>query len=267
MSGTPENMDPKIHREHARTAGERIAAVGAVVDLDTPVPSCPEWNVDALLFHTGGFSRFARAALEQGATVAPGARPEVDYSDYSPGDNLRWHRQEHARLMDALDASDPEERGWSWGIDQRKAFWFRRAAQELAVHCWDAENAAGAPLPIDAELAADGVDEMLVEFGRRRTGVRSFEGLARIFARPGTTLHFHAADADALAHPGEWMLSLADDDFTVTHDHGKGDAAARGTASNLLLFLWDRCALDRLDVHGDRSLLERWVTRSAEVRI
>lgn len=254
-------MNPQAHLAFARDAGERIAAVGARADLSVIVPSCPDWTIDALLFHTGGFCRFARSSLEQGATVQPGGLPHLDYSDYSPGDNVGWHRQEFDRLMAVLDESDPEEVGWSWGRDQRKAFWFRRAAQELSMHCWDAENAAGAEAPLDPELAADGVDEALEEFGRAPSGL-NFQGLAERFARPGTRLHFHATDVDQ--HPGEWTAAATETEFAVTREHSKGDVGARGTASDLLLFVWGRVPLDRLEVFGDRTLLEHW---AAEVTI
>ena len=40
--------------------------------------------------------------------------------------------------------------------------------------------------------------------------------------------------------------------------HAKGDVAARGTASDLLLMMWNRITPDRLDVFGDGDLLTRW---------
>jgi hypothetical protein len=38
--------------------------------------------------------------------------------------------------------------------------------------------------------------------------------------------------------------------------HAKGDAAVRGPAAELLLWLWGRRPLDGLDVIGDRSAAE-----------
>jgi hypothetical protein len=45
---------------------------------------------------------------------------------------------------------------------------------------------------------------------------------------------------------------------TVTREHAKGDVAARGTASDLLLFLWGRVPADSLEVFGDADLLARF---------
>ncbi len=51
---------------------------------------------------------------------------------------------------------------------------------------------------------------------------------------------------------------LSPDGLVVTREHAKGDVAARGTASDLLLFLYGRADADRLDVFGDAALLARW---------
>ena len=44
----------------------------------------------------------------------------------------------------------------------------------------------------------------------------------------------------------------------MTHEHAKGDVAVRGTASDLLLFVWGRLPGESLEVLGDASLIERF---------
>jgi hypothetical protein len=44
----------------------------------------------------------------------------------------------------------------------------------------------------------------------------------------------------------------------VTREHAKGDVAARGSASDLLRFLWGRAAADQLEVFGDGEALARF---------
>lgn len=245
-------MDAATHLRHARVAGERIAEVADGADLKAPVPSCPDYDLGSLVVHTGAFCRFARSAVEQGRM------PDLDFSDIGD-DPLAWHRQEHGRLVDVLEATDPGATGWSWGSDQRPAFWFRRAAQELGVHRWDVESSAGDPQPIDAALAADGIDELLAEFGVSHEGWKAtVTGAAVHYASPGATLHLHATDVD---EGGEWLVHCHADRFEVAHEHRKGDVAARGTASDLLLFLWGRVPKDALEVFGDSSLLDRWSER------
>jgi hypothetical protein len=48
--------------------------------------------------------------------------------------------------------------------------------------------------------------------------------------------------------------------YAVSREHAKGDVAARGSASDLLLFLWGRVSAERLEVFGDAELLARFRT-------
>jgi predicted lipid carrier protein YhbT len=72
-------------------------------------------------------------------------------------------------------------------------------------------------------------------------------------------VHLHCTDLD-----GEWLVTLTSPRPTVERVHAKGDVAARGTASDLDLFLWGRIGGDALEVFGDRELLDRFqgATRS-----
>jgi predicted lipid carrier protein YhbT len=73
------------------------------------------------------------------------------------------------------------------------------------------------------------------------------------------TVHLHCTDVD-----GEWLFTRRDGEITVTAEHAKGDVAARGRASDLLLFLWGRVPATELEVFGDAALLERF---SAGMRV
>ena len=53
------------------------------------------------------------------------------------------------------------------------------------------------------------------------------------------SLHLHATDTD-----GEWYLGLAPDRLEHRREHAKADAALRGTASDLLLWLVGRRPAD-----------------------
>ncbi len=53
------------------------------------------------------------------------------------------------------------------------------------------------------------------------------------------------------------MLTAQDGVLTVTHEHAKGDAAARGPAQDLLLYLWGR-GRENLACHGDAALIDAW---------
>jgi hypothetical protein len=151
-------------------------------------------------------------------------------------------------LADALAAADPATEVWTWTDDHTAGFWARRMANETAVHRLDAELAAGRPEPVARDLAVDGIDERLVL-------LRYWRGADQLQSMRGT-IHLHCTDAD-----GEWLLRL-DDGVEVTHEHAKGDAAARGTAFALLLVLYGRAEPSTLELFGDAALFEDFVTRS-----
>jgi uncharacterized protein (TIGR03083 family) len=159
-----------------------------------------------------------------------------------------WFRAGVAEVCDTLAGTDPALPVWNWSrMDQTAAFWFRRMAEETAVHRWDGQHAVGSDAPIDARLAVDGIDEMF----------EAVAPTARIDGalRAGATVHLHATDVE-----GEWLLTLAETSVTMTHGHGKGDAALRAPVSDLLLFLWNRLPPDTpgFEVFGDASLLTEW---------
>jgi hypothetical protein len=61
---------------------------------------------------------------------------------------------------------------------------------------------------------------------------------------------------------GEWIVHEDDDGaLQLERRHEKGDAALRGSASDLLLALWRRIALDALDVVGDGAVAQRLIDR------
>ena len=70
---------------------------------------------------------------------------------------------------------------------------------------------------------------------------------------PTSTLHLHQTDGE-----GEWMLSSLNDQLVVGNEHAKGDAAARGTASDLALLVWGR-RQPTVEVFGDEAVLNAWL--------
>ena len=47
------------------------------------------------------------------------------------------------------------------GTDQTVGFWYRRMALETVVHRVDVETGFGVPRAVNAELAVDGIDEVV----------------------------------------------------------------------------------------------------------
>ena len=54
------------------------------------------------------------------------------------------------------------------------------------------------------------------------------------------------------------MVKAVDGTIAVTHEHGKGDAAVRGSASDLFVFAWHRGMPDTLQFFGDEAVARAW---------
>jgi uncharacterized protein (TIGR03083 family) len=237
-------MDTQQFLDQLAQSSERLADAAAAAGVDADVPSCPGWKVVDLLDHCAGGDRWARTIVATGSR--DGAPRELP-PDAPTGEALIPYFREGAReLVETLASTDPTTSVWTFSPADRTArFWYRRRAQETSIHRYDAQLAAGAPAPLDAEMAVDGVDEFLTVFLPR---------LADNFGDVGdATVHLHCTDV-----AGEWLVARRDGELTVTAEHAKGDVAARGSASDLLLFLWGRVPEDALEVFGDADLLARF---------
>jgi uncharacterized protein (TIGR03083 family) len=236
-------MLPAEHVQHLRTHAAALLDA-ARAEPGAPVPSCPDWDRTQLLGHVGVVHSWVRAQLAAG----PGERKGFRDAERPPeGEALYdWFEAGAQTLADGLGGLDPTETWPTWA-GPRPAAWFpRRMAQETAVHRWDAD-----PVPLDPDLAVDGIDELFELFADRLPAER-FADVA-----PGT-IHLHATD-EALAEPGEWLVTFGPDGIAAEKGHAKGDVALRARASDLLLWTWNRVPTDhRFDVLGDDALARRW---------
>ncbi|MGZ4694109.1 MAG: maleylpyruvate isomerase family mycothiol-dependent enzyme [Acidimicrobiales bacterium] len=233
-------MDAHQYIEQLRHDSRRLADA-AEGNLDSRVPGCPEWDVADLVWHVGKVDGFWSA-------MASGGQPDQYQHPDRPGPEtlVAWYAGVAGGLADTLSSLAPTATCWTWSDQKDVAFVLRRMAHETAMHAWDALEAAGAPEPIDAALAVDGIDEYLEHHVPRRPGFAD---------GPAVTVHLHATDAD-----GEWLVAIGGGAYSVEHSHAKGDVAVRATASDLLLMLWGRvdpqtAADDRFTVFGDAAAL------------
>ena len=236
-------MEHAEYIERFRRDGAAFGAAARAAGVGAPVTSCGDWTVGDLCAHVGRLHRWAASIIDRRPKD-----PDDHWKQLSmpEGEALYgWFDEGCAHLADTLAATDPAEPAWSWTSDRTVGFWSRRQSNELAVHRWDAELAAGAPQPIDAALAADGIQELFDILPYRPGGPPA--------GGHGETMHLHCTDVD-----GEWLVRLDPDGVSVVNEHAKGDVAARGTASDLLLMMWGRVDPEQLEVFGDASLLRRW---------
>ncbi|WP_226365751.1 MULTISPECIES: maleylpyruvate isomerase family mycothiol-dependent enzyme [unclassified Pseudonocardia] len=258
MTTTPDRTAVDPYAAVLLSENDRLATLLTTADPATPVPTCPGWSLLQLLRHVGRGHRWAARMVATGATEAldprevPGGKPP----EGGPEVAAQWLRDGATELLDAVVAAGPTAPVWTFTGPQPSAWWVRRRLHEATVHRADAAVALGAPFPIDPQVAADGVSEWL--------------GL--LAARPaadeppladGATLHLHATD-DVPDAAGEWMVRGAGGRVVWEHGHGKGDAAVRGTAADLLRGVTRRIPADddRLQVLGDAEVWTGWLART-----
>lgn len=181
---TPERYVDALHRD-----GE-LLLTSADGMLDAQVPQCAGWSVRDVVGHVGAVYGHKIAALRLGRQPREGEWTLWPNSDVPADDVVDWcHGLLHdlaAELCHGV-STDP---AWTWWPpDQTRGFWQRRMALETAVHRTDVESAVGDLSPIAADLAADGVDEvlsvMLVDSGFDRPTSTGVDG-ARATATIGT---------------------------------------------------------------------------------
>lgn len=245
--------DAPIDREgyiaHIETDAARFAAAVRAGALDAPVAACPEWDLRALTEHQGMVHRWARHA-------AANAAPPESFDAFAPAADLdadalaTWLADGAGELVATLRSIDLDGPTWHpFPVPRLGRVWPRRQAQEISVHRWDAEVAAGlTPTPIDPALASDGIDEYL-ELVVPRLVKRDQVVL------PGGSLHLHCTDTH-----GEWLVAAAPE-YTLVRAHQKGDAAVRGPAEAILLRLWNRESplAGELSPVGDEAVLAAWL--------
>ncbi len=230
-------------RDNASALADAAESAGC----DANVPSCPEWTVADLLEHMGTVHRWAAANCSRAPSDQFMRSSESGIT--APADRSArpvWVREGAALLTDTLAEHSPDDPCWTFAPPATVSFWSRRQAHETAMHRVDAQLAAGRAEPIDAALAADGIDEWMFLVSNRPWAREKIVGT-------GETIHLHSTDVD-----GEWLLRLAPSGLEVERVHAKGDVAARGTASDLLCWLMGRGPLEQLEVFGDEALLAHW---------
>lgn len=220
--------------------------------LDDVVPTCAGWEVRDLAVHVGGFCGFWGHVLCEGT-----GRPKPAFPD-PPTDHdeelVGWVADACAMLVSELEATPAATAVWTWSeSDHTAGFVARRCAHELAVHRYDAQSSRGICTPVPAELAADGIDEVLDVLAPARE--QPVPGSGRM-------LSLRSSDLGTA-----WMVTLGRDRIDVvrrTQDEPPqedGDLVVSGTTSDLELTLYHRPTLSPVDVHGDYTLLEEWHRR------
>lgn len=146
-----------------------LAAINSITEAGTTldavaVPTCPDWTAADLTWHLTEVQYFWAAVVKDKLETYTDATPlDRPADDALPGLFL----EQSERMVSVLAEGEDADPCWSWHPAGGSRGWVRRRqAQEALIHRVDAELTAAqvtaAPLsPVDEDLAADGIDEML----------------------------------------------------------------------------------------------------------
>jgi uncharacterized protein (TIGR03083 family) len=251
----------ELARYHAELETEtaRLGAVASGLEPQTRVPTCPEWTIRDLVTHVGTGHRWAAEIVEGGLLAPPpymlvGAPPE-------PAMWADWLAAGAHRLGLAVRDGGPDRTVWTWQADRTAGFWLRRMVHDELVHRFDAEIAAGCPGEVAADLAADGVSDLLASIATLSPADSAQPVFAGLVGT-GQAMRLQAIDADPSA--GEWLVQRTPAGVAWRHGRGPADVAVVAPARELLLVMNRRLdpTADRVRVVGDQALFTHWLEHS-----
>jgi len=218
---------------------------------EATVPTCDGWKAADLLWHLGEVQHFWGAIVSQRLT---------DISTYTrPPRPERWTDLQaffltaSDTLLKALASADDDVPVWTWFEAQREVgFVRRRQAHEALIHRLDAELAAGAVTPLDAELASDGVLEVIecIFGGLPSWAKRESQGAVGQISATDTGHRW-------LVRVDEWSGTSPDSGADYVNEAilelvNSGDPVfeVSGAAADVDAWLWNRPTLGEVRVRG-----------------
>lgn len=203
--------------------------------LEAPVPSCPGWTAADLVRHVG------EVYLHKVAIMRSGQFPEDWPPDFSGEEPIALLDRGYADLTAEFAARPATAPAVTWyEPEQNVAFWIRRMAQETAIHRIDAELAArGSVSPVPDDIAADGIDEVLIRMLAYGSAAWPGEYAGLAGERPAG----EDGDDTIVVRSGgsEWTVRPAPDHVRVgTGAGGHVRAAVEAPPDPMLRWLWGR---------------------------
>ncbi len=231
-----------------------LRAAAASLSLADPVPTCPGWTVADLVEHHGGVCRWAAKIFGEHRTAnLSNAELEVVMAPPTDQDQLlAWYTEGVAGLLASLaGATDGPALVFLRDAPlPPRLFWARRCAHETTIHRVDALSATLGHLPtaagtgISADLALDGIDELVMGFVPRRTSILRADEPITVTIEPDDTSRAWTVVVGA-GPPVSSVGVTADPDATLT-----------GSPVGLYLGLWNRG--DDIAEHGAAPVLGLW---------
>ncbi|WP_343601442.1 maleylpyruvate isomerase family mycothiol-dependent enzyme [Mycobacterium sp.] len=248
--------------DYAAALLEQNRAFGEVIrgaDPSTPVPACPDWDLQQLFRHVGRGHRWAAQIVADRMDHVLGPRAVQDGKPPpDPDDAISWLHGAAQRVVDAVAQVGADTPVWTFLGPRPASWWVRRRLHEATVHRADAARAVGVDYTLTPELAADGITEWL-----ERIVTQAGADGTPLPLDDGDTIHLHATDP-GLGTSGEWTVRAGAGRLSWSHDHGKGSVALRGPATDLLLGILRRVRLADTDVavFGEPAVWQKWLDRT-----
>ncbi len=245
----PTSLTFSDHLDALRTSADRLGRLAASVEEQTSVPSCPGWDVRALLAHQTMVHRWAAARV---TGIDPEALPTQTEIRETVDDLGSFYDEGVQEVVAALEEAPEDLTAMTFLRDSPapRQFWARRQAHETTIHMIDALTATLGRFPTTAEadigtpLAIDGIDELLRGFFTR--------GKSKLF--DGEEYAVSVAPTDT---PRRWTVRVAEQ-LTVDPGDEAADTEATitGSAVAIYLALWNRG--NEVELEGRPALLDRW---------
>lgn len=232
--------------DELRDANGTIVSICHATDLASPVPTCPGWTLDELLWHLGGIHRwFAHIVGDAVAEFGPDDRSAIVGPRPGSGVIIPWFAEGADELVRVLEEAPDDLECWVMFSDTpARRMWSRRMAYEAAIHRVDVELAAGQqPRPFSPVVGADMIDELLGSWTIRNSRF--------LLADPPVTLEVECTDISCRRR-----LAIGEGRTLVVADGSDATCTVRGSASDIALVLWTRSETDAVEITGDPGVLD-----------
>ncbi|GEM_PF-2981014 len=207
-------------------------------DLNQPVPSCPGWDIAAVLDHLARGAGMGWSTWFAGSADINGLQVLLDLPEATTGTAAKaLFAETMPAYVDQLSAIDPGKECF-WFTGPVTALWLiSLGANEVAMHRGDVAVALGESPALNGPRAADALAKT-AEFMPQLWTMR----------RGGDP------------PPGAVTLAPTDVGEVIQIGAGVPTATVSGSASDLRLRLWGRSPEKDLAVDGDGEAFEKWTT-------
>jgi uncharacterized protein (TIGR03083 family) len=255
-------VDPHLdYLAHLAEESARFGDAIREVAPGTPVPTCPDWTADDLLWHLGWVQSWWGTIVHDNIT-GPEARKRLPERPPDWAGLQQFYERASRELPPILAAATPDTPAWTWSADHTVGFIRRKQAHEALIHRVDAEIVAGRRTPMDPVLSADGVDEALrIMYG----GLPEWGSFT---PTPGRTLRIHATDTGDTwlvelgrftgTDPGATSYDEPDIHTNADDPGGPTTAVISASAADLDCWLWHRPAAGLIERSGDPGAISHF---------